>query len=150
MHPRVKEARKTSFLVLLISSELTWYSSVVFFVLFLGTVAVTVSFPDYFAAQHLLKIEELTIVSYTETTLELFPYPSYQSGFDDPSHFSKLHCSNIYQRATAKVTGHASNGQTRDITNFENVDIYSTNPDVVSIDKPILIADRPGNKKINK
>ena len=114
-----------------------------------GTVAITVSFPNYFAAQHLSTVEELTIVKYTETTMELFPYPSYQSGYGDASIMGRLHCSIIYQRATVKVTGHASNGQTRDITNFGNVDIYSTNTNFVSIDKPVLVAERAGKKKIN-
>ena len=114
-----------------------------------GTVAVTVSFPDYFAAQHLSKVEELTIVNYIQTTIELFPYPSYQSNYDDSSMMERLHCSIIYQRATTKVTGHASNGQTRDITNFGNVNIYSIDSDIISINKPVLVANKAGKIQNN-
>ena len=100
-----------------LASALTSYDST-------GTFRIAVTWPTYWAADHLTAHANVNVVMFSHITMEVFPYPAYEEWFTEPQRLSFIHCSQVYQRAITKIFGHLSTGQSKEITNRNDVVIF--------------------------
>jgi hypothetical protein len=109
----------------------------------IGSFIILISFPTHSSANQLNTTIELKIIQYTNLEIVTYPYPQYINSFSRPEILHRVHCSNVYQRASVKIIATASNGHQSDVSSKGT--LVSADESIVQISSSkILIPQKVG------